>query len=388
VNTWQINEDFFDPKKMHSQETVYTIGNGYFATRGTFEENYFGAHPATLLYGVFDDISIGREELANIPDWLPIKLFINGERFHMTRGKVLAYHRTLDMHSGVLRRTVHWESPGGVRLRIESERFASLAHEHVGAIRYRVTAEEQPPETDKLQLMLRATFNMAVGNDDVLHWESIDQWHEDELVWLLSQTRHSAVQLVQVIHFTTQAPAFSKEVFDSDTAPSIELRGELAIGATITAEKIVVMYTTHETTDPVLAAFNQYRKLQTARGSADQSDVNGSLYDLLLAQHERAWQDYWNHADIIIEGDEKAQQAIRYCLYQLRISTCPHDSRFSIAAKGLTGFGYHGHVFHDTEIYMLPYFSHVHPEIARTLLLYRYHLLPAAREKAQANGFT
>lgn len=114
VNPWLINEDSFDPKKMRSHETVYTIGNGYFATRGTFEENYFGAHAGTLLYGVFDDIPIGKEELANVPDWLPIKLFINGERFHMTRGKILAYHRTLDMQRGVLTRTVHWESPNGI----------------------------------------------------------------------------------------------------------------------------------------------------------------------------------------------------------------------------------------------------------------------------------
>ena len=84
MNLWHISEDSFKPKKMRSQETVYTIGNGYFATRGTFEENYFGANPGTLLYGIFDDIPIGKEELANAPDWLPIKLFVNGERFHMT----------------------------------------------------------------------------------------------------------------------------------------------------------------------------------------------------------------------------------------------------------------------------------------------------------------
>ena len=89
MNLWQISEENFRPKKMGSQESVYTIGNGYFATRGTFEENYFGATPGTLLSGVFDDIDIGKEELANAPDWLPIKLFVNGGRFHMRRGESL-----------------------------------------------------------------------------------------------------------------------------------------------------------------------------------------------------------------------------------------------------------------------------------------------------------
>jgi trehalose/maltose hydrolase-like predicted phosphorylase len=387
VNLWHISEDSFKPKKMRSQETVYTIGNGYFATRGTFEENYFEANPGTLLYGIFDDIPIGKEELANAPDWLPIKLFVNGERFHMTRGKILEYQRTLNIQNGVLTRTVRWESPAGIRLKISVERFANLADEHVGAIRYSVTAEEKPSEIKELKLLLRATFNMAVGNDDLIHWESVDQWHEDELVWLLTQTRHSSVQLLETMSFTTQAPGFSREILDSDTAPSIELRGRLAIGETITAEKIVVMYTSRDATDPVLAAFKQHRKMASTHGTAYLSDTNSSLYERLLTQNEAAWHEYWKRSDIIIEGDDKAQQAIRYNLYQLRISVNPHDSHFSIAAKGLTGFGYHGHVFHDTEIYMLPYFTYVHPDIARTLLLYRYHLLPAAREKAKGNGF-
>ena len=136
MNLWQISEDTFDPKRQYSRETAYTVGNGYFGTRGTFEEGYPGAMPATLLSGVFDDIAIGKEELANAPDWLLLKLFINGERFRLDRGKVLAYQRTLDMQNGLLSRFVHWESPDGIRLKITVERFASLADEHVGAIRY------------------------------------------------------------------------------------------------------------------------------------------------------------------------------------------------------------------------------------------------------------
>src|SRR5579884_2417597 len=87
VNLWQIQEETFEPnlKHIHSQETVYTIGNGYFATRGTFEEGYPQANPATLLFGVFDAVPIAREELANAPDWTVIKLFVNGERFRLDR---------------------------------------------------------------------------------------------------------------------------------------------------------------------------------------------------------------------------------------------------------------------------------------------------------------
>src|SRR5437660_2997565 len=136
MKLWQISEDTFNRKSLHAQETVYTNGNGYFCTRGTFEEGYPGATPATLLYGVFDSIPIGKEELATAPDWLPIKLFVNGERFRLGQGRILEYHRVLDMQNGVLSRTVRWESPKGIRLKIQSERFASLADENVGVIRY------------------------------------------------------------------------------------------------------------------------------------------------------------------------------------------------------------------------------------------------------------
>jgi len=403
VNPWNIDENTFDPKKLHSHETVYTIGNGYFGTRGTFEEDFPRATPGTLLWGVFDKISVGKEELANVPDWLIIKLFVNGERFRLDRGKILDYQRTLDIQHGILRRTVRWESPAGVRIRVTSERFASLADEHVGAIRYSVTAEEQPTTGGNIDVFLWAAFNMAVGNYDLMHWEPVEQDRDDELVWLQTQTRHSYVQLVQTMSFTTQAWNFNKELMRSDIAPSIRLYGSLAAGETVTAEKIVVMYTSRDVVDPVKTALAHHHEIMEISAAESVPDkqyellIEGTVqarpckhvdaFDTLLVAHKKAWERYWEISDIIIEGDDKAQQAIRYNIYQLRISVSSHDSRYSMAAKGLTGFGYRGHVFHDTEIFMLPYFTYVHPDIARNLLMYRYRLLPGARAKAKQNGY-
>ncbi len=403
MSLWHISEDTFDPRKLHSRETIYTIGNGYFGTRGTFEEGYPRAAPGTLLFGVFDKIPIGKEELANAPDWLTIKLFVNGERFRLDTGKILDYQRTLDMQDGILRRTVRWESPRGVRIQVTSERFASLADEHVGAIRYSVTAEDQPSPGKHIDVFLWAALNMAVGNDDLLHWEPVEQrWH-GELIWLHTQTRHSTVQLVQTMSFTSQACDFQKELIRSDIEPSIRLYKNLALGETMTTEKLVVMYTSRDVANPLHTALEHHHKIMQSSVSPSEPDKHYTLliegtrhlkpcvqvhpYETLLAQHEQAWQRYWQVSDIIIEGDDKAQQAIRYNLYQLRLSASSHDSRYSIAAKGLTGFGYRGHVFHDTEIFMLPYFTYVHPGIARNLLLYRYRLLPGARAKAKHNGY-
>ncbi len=403
MNPWNIDENTFDPKKLHSHETVYTIGNGYFGTRGTFEEDFPRATPGTLLWGVFDKISVGKEELANVPDWLIIKLFVNGERFRLDRGKILDYRRTLDIQHGILRRTVRWESPAGVRIRVTSERFASLADEHVGAIRYSVTAEEQPTTGGNIDVFLWAAFNMAVGNYDLMHWEPVEQDRDGELVWLQTQTRHSYVQLVQTMSFTTQAWNFNKELMRSDIAPSIRLYGSLAAGETVTAEKIVVMYTSRDVVDPVKTALAHHHEIMEISAAESVPDkqyellIEGTVqarpckhvdaFETLLVEHKKAWERYWEISDIIIDGDDKAQQAIRYNIYQLRISVSSHDSRYSMAAKGLTGFGYRGHIFHDTEIFMLPYFTYVHPDIARNLLMYRYRLLPGARAKAKQNGY-
>jgi kojibiose phosphorylase len=395
VNHWRINEDTFEPnlKRIHSQETVYTIGNGYFCTRGTFEEGYPKAEAATLLYGVFDDAPLVKEELANVPDWTVIQLFVNGERFRLDKGTLLDYHRSLDLQRGLLRRSVCWESSHGVRLRISSERFASLADEHVGAIRYRVTVEEAT-DSRPVEIALRSGINAAQGNFDLVHWDTLDQGHQDDLLWLQSLTKKGKVQLAQTMSFTSDRPDFCKEMVDSDIAPSIRLSGTLTLGENITCEKMVIIYTSRDGVEPLAAALQHHRELLCRQDVTSRQTHNGipsihrtQIYDRLLEQHQEAWCHFWKQADIIIEGDEKAQIGVRYNLYQLRINTSLHDSRYSIAAKGLTGFGYRGHIFHDTEIFMLPFFTYVMPDIARNLLLYRYRLLDAARKKAKSFGY-
>ena len=395
MNHWRINEDTFEPnlKRIHSQETVYTVGNGYFCTRGTFEEGYPEAETATLLYGIFDGAPLVKEELANVPDWTVIQLFVNGERFRLDRGTLLDYHRSLDLQCGLLRRSLCWESSQGVRLRISSERFASLADEHVGAIRYSVTLEEAA-NSQPVEITIRSCINTAQGNFDLMHWDTHDQGHQDDLLWLQSLTKKSKVQLAQTMSFTSNRPDCCQEMVDSDIAPSICLSSTLIPGENITCEKMVIMYTSRDGVEPLAAALQHHRELfcrQDVLSKQPHDEIASihptQVYDRLLEQHQEAWCRFWKHTDIIIEGDEKAQVGVRYNLYQLRINTSAHDSRCSVAAKGLTGFGYRGHIFHDTEIFMLPFFTYVMPDIARNLLLYRYYLLDAARKKAASFGY-
>jgi kojibiose phosphorylase len=386
VNLWHVSEHAFDatPKHLHSQETVFTIGNGYFATRGTFEEGYPRQTSATLLFGVFDAVPIAKEELANAPDWTIIRLFVNGERFRLDKGTILDYQRTLDLRNGVISRNVSWQSPGGIRLHIATERFASLANEHVGIIRYRVTVDSTP-NGHPAEIALRSTINSAQGNYDLMHWETLDQGQSENRLWLLSETKKTHVQLAQSMSFSADDLTFQREFVESDIAPSIHLNGKLAPGATLTTEKVVVMYTTRDGVEnPARAALEHHQQIVPA---ANTNRALAAVYDTLLASSEEVWKQFWDVADVILEGDDKAQIGLRFNLYQLRINASSHDDRYSIAAKGLTGFGYRGHIFHDTEIFMLPFFTYTLPETARNLLLYRYHLLPAARKKAASNGY-
>jgi trehalose/maltose hydrolase-like predicted phosphorylase len=373
ATSWTITETEFDPAHLHHKETVFTIGNGYLGTRGAFEEGYPGDRPATLIHGVFDDAPIVHTELANVPDWLSFVLLVNGERFSMDRGEVLDYERTLDLHRGVLIRRVRWRSPAGHTVDIHIERFASLADPHVLAIRYQVT----PLDFDG-RIEFRAGINGQVDNDGYVHWDWVDQGDEYGLVWLHSRTRRSGVELGQAAILAVSGSAdVTERVMDCQNCPTIVAVCQAEQRRTITAEKLVTIYRSREAEDVCWAAVDKLDAL-----------VDNHLgYEQVLAAHEAAWAEVWAASDVIIEGDDTAQRAVRYNLFQLLIAAPRHDDRVSIPGRTLSGFGYRGHVFWDTDVFMLPFFTFTQPQLARNLLLYRYHTLPAARRKAGANGY-
>jgi len=375
IRNWLICETEFDPERLHHQETVFTIGNGYLGTRGAFEEGYPGARPATLIHGVFDDVPIVHTELANAPDWLPFVLLVNGERFGMDRGEVLDYERTLDMRRSLLIRKVRWRSPAGHTVDIRIERFASLADPHVLAIRYQVT----PLDFDG-RIEFRAGINGHVDNDGYIHWDWVDQGKEAGLIWLHNRTRSSGLELGQAAGLLIHgSPRVRQWVMDCHNNPTVVAQCRAEQGRAVTAEKLVTVFTSRDLApecQAVDAALSEWGEFLGARSY---------YYEELLAAHEAAWAEVWDGSDVIIEGDDAAQRAVRYNLFQLLIAAPWYDDRVSIPARTLSGFGYRGHVFWDSDIFIVPFFAYTQPEIARNLLMYRYHTLPGARRKAQEN---
>jgi trehalose/maltose hydrolase-like predicted phosphorylase len=371
-DNWHVIETESDPQTHHHKETVFTIGNGYLGTRGAFEERYPGDRPATLVHGVFDAVPIGKTELANAPNWLVFILLVNGERFRLDRGTVLSYHRDLDLRAGVLTRSVRWRSPGGHTVDLAIERFASLADRHLLGIRYQVTALDFEGIVE-----LRAGLDGHMLNPEIYHWHMEDQGAAgDQGVYLHVRTRSSDVELCEACHLVVSGGTGVRYTrLDCDGAPAVVASLNVRPGDRIVADKLVALVTSREADDV----------RQMALAKLEEAIAWG--YDDVRSANDAAWASEWEACNVVIEGDDGADLAVRYSLFQLLVAAPRHDDRVSIPAKALSGFGYRGHVFWDTEIFIIPFFTITRPEIARDLLMYRYHTLPAARRKAEESGY-
>lgn len=372
---WTLIEPQFDPDQLHHTETVFTIGNGYLGNRGSFEEGYSRALPATLVHGVYNDVPVVYTELANCPDWLPLAVIVDGDRFRLDSGEVLSYERQLDLRRGILSRRVRWRSPSGKTILLNFERFTSLADEHVLALRCEIT----PLDFDG-SIKVQSSINGYPENQGFNHWELLDQGDTrfssrigERGIWLHVRTRNSRIELGMAAVLKLSGVEAALEFTSIPGYPTLETTFSVSAGQTVTLEKLVTVFSSREVKEPAKAARDKLAQLPN--------------YSELLSAQEQAWAEVWSKSDIAIEGDTKAQLAIRYNLFQLLIAAPRHDDKVSIPAKTLSGFGYRGHVFWDTEIFILPFFTFTQPAIARNLLSYRYHTLPGARRKASHYGY-
>ncbi|HEX5809598.1 MAG TPA: glycoside hydrolase family 65 protein, partial [Anaerolineales bacterium] len=271
--------------------------------------------------------------------------------------------------NGVLTRTVRWRSPSGHRSTLTFERFASLADEHLLCLRCTVT-----PDFDG-ELEFHAGLNGNTDNEGIVHWHWVDQGEVDgnRIAYLHMRTRATLTDLATAMRLETSHAPTQTAYWNAQSVPTFRIAFEARRGEPIALHKFVGVATSRDTGDPIRMALEAARSPQGWKSA--------------LEAHEQAWKREWERSDIQIEGDEEAQIAMRFNLFQLLIAAPRHDDRVNIGAKTLSGFGYRGHSFWDTEIFMLPFFIYTAPHIARNLLNYRYERLPAAREKASANGF-
>lgn len=372
LHDWSINEEQFNPEKLNHSETVYTIGNGYLSTRGTFEEYFPGENRSTFIHGIFDDVPVTFTELANSPDWLEMEIFLDGERFSLSEGTLLGFKRSLELNKAVLRREVRWQSPSGKISKLIFQRFTSLSNIHLCGVRLSIT-----PENYEGMIEVRSGLNGGVDNLGFLHWHWISQACSKNYLTLVTQTRSTkkklAVGLSQSLHTSDQTG--KNQAWDVHNHPSQISRVNAKPGQEAILTKWVTLFTDRDVKDAASTTLKAVKKL------------NKLSWEEELQAHEAAWAKEWDRCDVIVEGDAEAQIALRFNIFQLLIAAPRNDERVNIGAKTLSGYGYRGHSFWDTETFMLPFFTYTSPAIARNLLSYRWHNLPGARTKAQGNGY-
>ncbi len=363
---WTVTETKFDLSELHQKETLFTLSNGYLGTLGTFEEGYPDAYPITLINGVYDSVpDRDVEELVNCPDWLSLTIVLGNERFSLDRGQILSYQRQLDLHCGLLKRDIVWRSPEGYIFNLRFERMVSMAQQHVVALQCQIASVDFSGVIE-----VEASLNSYLDKQDIQHWECLNQ-DANTNAWLHLRCRHSGIELGMATHLRCSED-ISITATLKQNYPALRTTLHVYPGHTLTVEKVVTIFTSREVEAPAKTAHEQL--------------LNTPSYTILRRNHEAVWDELWHNCDVIIEGDSTAQLAVRYNLFQILAAAPRHDD-LSIPAKTLSGLGYKGHIFWDTEIFLVPFFTFTQPLIARNLLSYRYHTLEGARRKARKAGY-
>jgi alpha,alpha-trehalase len=404
VNGWSLVYEGFDAAQERLRETLCTLGNGCFATRGAAPESVAGPthYPGTYIAGCYDrlpsvvgDVTLEHEDLVNAPNWLPLTFRHPGEPWlTLQTVEVLAYRQTLDLRRGVLLREMRVRDAAGRTTRVQSVRLVSMAEPHLAALQTAVT-----PEDWSGPLQIRAALDGRVVNDLVGRYRHLAKDHLDPLdtgavgddgILLRARTRQSEIVIAQAARIR----AFEGDRPLAATGPVIaepgwvarDLAVEARVGTTITIEKVVALYTSRDRTisEPGLEA-------RTAIG-------RGGRFADLLEAHALAWEHLWRafgmdlvvEADPVVPGNGALATAalVRLHIFHLLQTASPHTKELDVGvpARGLHGEAYRGHVFWD-EVFVFPFLNLRMPEITRALLLYRYRRLPEARVAARAAGY-
>lgn len=381
---WLIEESVFEAAYAGKCESIFCQGNGYLCQRSALEERYVSETRGLFVTGTFDLFSSQEvTELPNLPDLTHIKLLLNGERFSMETGTLQQYSRVLNLRNGLTTRKVQWESPKGRRYELCFERFVSMDNEHLLGSRMRVTALE-----GDVSFMVESGIDGRVSNTGSQHFlEGEKRLYDGRYLENNAVTGQSGVLCSQ--HMVHRAFIDETEL-DEAPFPIIDRRylgaqwkRSLKAGETLTLEKICCVHTSRD------LRYDGETDNAAADGLALIRSAGAEGYGALYAKSAAAWDALWNRMDVKVDSDEGYHQlALRFALYHMNIMVKKDDNRVGIGAKGMSGEGYKGHSFWDTEIFILPYFTLTQPEAARTLLEYRWRGLYGARKKAEENGYT
>lgn len=378
---WLIEVHGFDPALEPTIEAVCALVNGYSGTRAALEEGTAVSRPASFIAGVFNtpeqpqtpELEAPISELVVVPDWSRVQISVEGHSLRLDQAELLSQRRVLDMRQGVLLREWRVRDAAGRITSLRSLRFASLADRHALVQQLVLT-----PENYSGRIVLESLVDGQVTNDNaIVHLAPIEARTIAHGQLLTMRTRQSAYTLAFASHASLQAAAGAAipgAVLLADRAVGMRWEWQARPGQSYELHKLVACVTSRDTAQPARAAPLMLAHLIAAGGPA------------LLAAQSRAWAQRWAAADVQITGADETQRQVRFALYHL-IGAAHPDERASVGARALTGERYRGHVFWDTETFVWPFYLFTEPNTARALLMYRYHTLAGARNKARALGY-
>lgn len=402
---WEIIEDAFSPGENCRRETLFFLGNGYLGTRGTFEEGLKASNiqsvEGTYVNGFFESSPITYGEKAygfashtqtmlNLPNGKAIRIFLaNDEEFNLLTGKIIDYRRILDLRRGTLTRTVTWESPRGRRVRIIWKRLVSMQRQHIMALQCSIMPLNFNGHIKVISGMDAAISNLPADHEDPRVGSGFgdrgfsleEDMQKGLTVAFRLRTENSNMSLacamthdLEILDDCRASRLLPAYAIKKDDLLEVHCEAELIQDSTLVLRKYLSYV------DASAAAKPLNTLLPLAVDLAEQARLDG--FSTLCREQENYLQNFWQHAQVVIDGDPAALEGLRLNMFHL-LQSAGRDGRTSISAKGLSGQGYGGHYFWEAEIYMLPFFLHNCPAIARGLLECRYKMLDKARERAR-----
>ncbi|MEU1911358.1 glycoside hydrolase family 65 protein [Streptomyces massasporeus] len=382
ASTWDY--EGYDPAEERLRESLCTLGNGYFATRGALPEcaaddvHYPGTYAAgcyNRLASVIAGRRVENEDMVNLPNWLPLHFRRPGGAWLTPdTAPVLAHRQALNLDSGLLERLTRFGLDDGQVLSVRQQRLVHMTDPHLASLRTEFTVEG-----DHTELEVEAALDGGVTNSGVQRYSGLDGRHLTHVhtgtavpgtVWLRCRTRTSDIRIGMAARLICGAP-----VTETHEHPRAVQRVRLVLepGRTVTVDKTVALHTSRDPaiSDPLQAAVDR------VRAAPD--------FDGLLASHRIAWNQLWRRAELDVPGEAGA--ILRLHLFHVLQTLSPHtaDLDVGVPARGLHGEAYRGHVFWD-ELFVLPYLNLHFPEVSRGLLHYRHRRLDRARAAARDMG--
>ena len=380
---WIVSEIKFEEKYIGKTEAIFALGNGYIGLRSANEERYLNEKRDLFISGTFNKANKNEvTELPNVADVTEIEIFINGKHLMLNASNNKEYVKYLNLKTGELNRTFVYLDEEGNKYSLKFNRFVAQDRLHVIVNRVEIT-----PLSKTANIRFISGINGQVTNTGSQHFnEGEKRVYEYKYIQMLQETSESCITFIQNsahnIYINGDKIEEKPELSIDRRKVTISNNYDLTQGQTLVIEKISNIYTTRDITSENLT-IEQIRD-----ASLDEiKEISNMSYEILFNSNTEVWSSYWNDQNIVIEGNDYDQLAIRFAQYHLKVMTPSHDNRCGIAAKGLSGEGYKGHSFWDTEIFILPFYTYSKPEIARKLLEYRYLSIGGARKKAKDNGY-